>query len=116
MSRPIRPATPETGLHLEQVLLCLQVARHHARLADCPATLRKIRTALKSAEGAKWRLVLRLAAGAPAIAPPEESVEPPRAAAPEQFLTAGVDALPSDVKAMVIRTVATFSDFTADND
>ena len=32
------------------------------------------------------------------------------------MLTAGVDALPSDVKAMVIRRVATFSEFTADND
>ena len=32
------------------------------------------------------------------------------------FLTAGVDALPSDVKAMVIRRVATFSEFTPDND
>jgi hypothetical protein len=32
------------------------------------------------------------------------------------MLTAGVDALPSDVKVMVIRRVATFSDFTADND
>ncbi len=32
------------------------------------------------------------------------------------MMTAGVDALPSDVKAMVIRRVATFSDFTADND
>lgn len=32
------------------------------------------------------------------------------------MLTAGVDALPSDVKAMAIRRVATFSEFTADND
>jgi Protein of unknown function (DUF3768) len=32
------------------------------------------------------------------------------------MLTAGVDALPSDVKALVIRRVATYSDFTADND
>ena len=32
------------------------------------------------------------------------------------FLTAGIDALPSDVKAIVIRRVATFSDFTPDND
>jgi hypothetical protein len=32
------------------------------------------------------------------------------------FLTAGVDALPSDVKAIVIRRVATFSEFTPDND
>jgi Protein of unknown function (DUF3768) len=32
------------------------------------------------------------------------------------FLTAGIDALPSDVKAMVIRRVATFAHFTDDND
>jgi hypothetical protein len=31
-------------------------------------------------------------------------------------MTAGVNALASDVKAMVIRKVATFSDFTPDND
>jgi len=32
------------------------------------------------------------------------------------MLTAGVDALPPDVKAVVIRRVATFSDFNAGND
>lgn len=32
------------------------------------------------------------------------------------MLTAGVDALPSDVKAVVVHRVATFSDFTEDND
>ena len=32
------------------------------------------------------------------------------------MLTAGVDALPSDVRAMAIRKVATFDDFSADND
>jgi hypothetical protein len=32
------------------------------------------------------------------------------------LLTTGVDALPSDVKALVIRHVATFSDFNAEND
>jgi hypothetical protein len=32
------------------------------------------------------------------------------------LMTAGVDALPSDVKALVIRRVATFSDFNEDND
>ena len=32
------------------------------------------------------------------------------------LLTAGVNALPSDVKAMVIRRVATFSDFNEEND
>ena len=38
------------------------------------------------------------------------------ASAVATILAAGVDALPSDVKAMVIRRVATFSDFNADND
>jgi Protein of unknown function (DUF3768) len=32
------------------------------------------------------------------------------------MMTAGVDALPSDEKAMVIRRMAIFSDFNADND
>jgi hypothetical protein len=32
------------------------------------------------------------------------------------LLTAGVNALPSDVKAMVIRRVVTFSDFNEEND
>jgi hypothetical protein len=32
------------------------------------------------------------------------------------LMTAGVDALPSDVKAVVLRRVATFSDFTEEND
>jgi len=32
------------------------------------------------------------------------------------MMTTGVDALASDVKAMVIRKVATFTDFTPDND
>lgn len=32
------------------------------------------------------------------------------------LLTTGIDVLPSDVKAMVIRRVATYSDFNADND
>jgi hypothetical protein len=32
------------------------------------------------------------------------------------MMTAGVDALPSDVQAMVIRRVATFAEFTPEND
>jgi len=32
------------------------------------------------------------------------------------MLTAGVDALPSDVKAMIVRRVASFSEFTPEND
>ena len=34
----------------------------------------------------------------------------------QAFLTVGVEALPSDVRAMAIRKVATFSDFHEDND
>src|SRR5260370_13118730 len=48
----------------------------------------------------------------------ENEGRPARNVAPGErvMLTAGVDALPSDVKAMVIRRVATFSEFTPDND
>jgi hypothetical protein len=65
MARGIRPARPDDGTHLEQVVLCLRIARHHARLAGCPATLRKIQTAIKSAEGAKRHLLRRLENGRP---------------------------------------------------
>jgi hypothetical protein len=64
-ARTIRPAKPDDGTHLEQVMLCLKVARHHARLAECPATLRKIRSAIKSAEGAKRHMARRLDVGRP---------------------------------------------------
>ena len=63
MARTLRPATLETGLHLENMVLCLQAARQHARAAGCPATLRKIRSALKSAEGARRHLGRRIEAG-----------------------------------------------------
>jgi hypothetical protein len=82
MARAVRPATSETGVHLEQVLLCLQVARHHARLAGCPATLRKLQSALKSADGAKRHLARRLASSTAPIALPEEGE--PSTAEPEQ--------------------------------
>ena len=65
MARTIRPAKPDDGVHLEQVVLCLKVARHHARLAKCPATLRKIRSAIKSAEGAKRHMARRFDVGGP---------------------------------------------------
>ena len=65
MARGIRPAKPDDGVHLEQVVLCLKVARHHAKIAECPATLRKIRSAIKSAEGAKRHLTMRIAAALP---------------------------------------------------
>jgi hypothetical protein len=59
MARTIRPAKPDDSVHLQQVVLCLKVARHHARLAECPATLRKILSAIKSAEGAQRHLAHR---------------------------------------------------------
>jgi hypothetical protein len=62
MTRSIAPAPADADVHLEQVILSLKVARHHAGLARCPATLRKIRSALKSAEGAKRHLAQRPAA------------------------------------------------------
>ena len=68
MARRIRPATPDGGAHLEQVMLCLKVARHHAKLAECPRVLKKVRSALASAEGAKRHLVARQAASTEAAA------------------------------------------------
>jgi hypothetical protein len=58
--RALQPATPEDAAHVEQVVLCLRVARHHARLAGCTATLSKIRRALKSAEGARRHVARRI--------------------------------------------------------
>jgi hypothetical protein len=66
MPRAIRPAKPDHGVHLDQVMRCLKAARHHATLAECPATARKIRSAIKSAEGAKRHLARRIDAGRPA--------------------------------------------------
>ena len=71
MARTLRSATLETGLHLENMMLCLQAARRHARAAGCPATLRKIRSALKSAEGARRHLARRIEAGNGNAAPSE---------------------------------------------
>ena len=62
MSRVLRPATAEAGVHLEEVARCLRAARRHERAAACPATLRKLQSALKSAEGAKRHLARRLGA------------------------------------------------------
>jgi hypothetical protein len=65
MARAIRPATPDDKAHLDQVMRCLKAARHHARLAACPATLRKIASAIKSAEGARRHLARRIDAALP---------------------------------------------------
>ena len=73
MSRPLRPATLQTGLHVENLVLCLQAARQHALQAGCPATLRKVLSAIKSAEGARRHLARRLDAAAEK---PDRSEEP----------------------------------------
>ena len=63
MSRALRKAPLQTGLHVENMMLCLQAARQHARAAGCPATMRKIRSALKSAEDARRYLARHIEDG-----------------------------------------------------
>lgn len=60
MTRSLRPAPPDARGHMTAMLAALRVARDNAARADCPQTLRKIRTALKSAEGARRHLARRL--------------------------------------------------------
>lgn len=59
--RRLRPATPEHQAQLLAALAALQTARDQIRGADCPNTLKKIRRALKSAEGAQRHMRRRLA-------------------------------------------------------
>lgn len=61
--RRVRPATMRQSIDLQLVIAQLKDARDHARRADCPSTTRKIRSALKSAEGAQRHMARRLAAG-----------------------------------------------------
>ncbi|MEQ9135740.1 MAG: hypothetical protein RLO51_11065 [Thalassobaculum sp.] len=61
--RRLRPATPDQQSQLHAALTALQTARDKIRGADCPNTLKKIRRALKSAEGAERHMRRRVAAG-----------------------------------------------------
>jgi hypothetical protein len=61
--RRLRPATSRQAVALEVVVARLRDARDQARVADCPATLRKICSALKSAEGARRHMTRRLGEG-----------------------------------------------------
>jgi DNA-directed RNA polymerase subunit RPC12/RpoP len=54
--------SPRTGIELRMALDLLKNARDHARRAKCPRTLKKIRSAIKSAEGAARHLKNRLIA------------------------------------------------------
>lgn len=60
MTRSLRPAPPDAPVHMTATLAALRRARDNAARADCPQTLKKIRAALKSAEGAKRHLARRM--------------------------------------------------------
>lgn len=62
MTRKLKPATPRQRQRLKEALLFLVEARKCVVDADCPATLRKVRSALKSAEGAARHMDRRVAA------------------------------------------------------
>lgn len=64
MGRTLRPATPAAHAHLKTTLTALRTARASAAKAECPQTLKKIRSALKSAEGAERHMTRRLGSGA----------------------------------------------------
>ncbi|MEP3145496.1 hypothetical protein [Qipengyuania citrea] len=57
--RPIRPATLEQTDAAAGVLEHLRIARQLARKAGSPRTLARIRSALKSAEGAHRHIAYR---------------------------------------------------------
>lgn len=61
-ARKVRPASQRQAVDLMVVLERLRDARDHAKRADCPSTLRRIRSALKSAEGAQRHMARRLSA------------------------------------------------------
>ena len=58
--RRLRPATQEQHVDLKEAVSALRTARDRMRGADCPNALRKIRGALKSAEGAERHMRRRL--------------------------------------------------------
>ena len=61
MPRTVRPATGRQHARLKDAIACLVEARKCLRDAGCPATLRKVLSALKSAEGAQRHMQRRRA-------------------------------------------------------
>jgi predicted nucleic acid-binding Zn-ribbon protein len=59
----LEPAVPRSEIELRIALGLLKNARDRVRRAQCPRTLRKIRSAIKSAEGAARHLQLRHTTG-----------------------------------------------------
>lgn len=56
----LRPATNYQRHDLARALSFLKLAREAAKDADCPSLVRKIRSSLKSADGARRHLDRRL--------------------------------------------------------
>lgn len=52
MARTIKPATWDQAANVEMALADLRSARARLKAADCPQAARKVRSALKSADGA----------------------------------------------------------------
>jgi hypothetical protein len=48
----LKPATPEQRLEVQRAVYCLQVAREKLKRAGCNQSLIRVRSAIKSAEGA----------------------------------------------------------------
>ena len=61
--RPLRSASERQAIDLKIAIAKLKDARDHLKKAGCPSTLRKVRSALKSAEGAGRHMARRLSAG-----------------------------------------------------
>jgi predicted nucleic acid-binding Zn-ribbon protein len=62
-ARTPTPTTARTETQVALVIAYLKNARDNAKAAACPQTVKKIRSALKSAEGARRHMERRLANG-----------------------------------------------------
>lgn len=57
--RKLRPATPRQHQRLKDALEYLREARKCVADAECPSTLKKVQSAIKSAEGAERHMLRR---------------------------------------------------------
>lgn len=53
MAKKLRPATQAQRVHLNSAIDHLETARDLLKMADCPGPLKRVRAALKSADGAR---------------------------------------------------------------
>ena len=61
--RKLRSATPRQHGRLKDAILYLREARKCLRDADCPSTLKKVQSAIKSADGANRHMQARRTRG-----------------------------------------------------